>query len=202
MLDRIPGLSEHFFYACDDMFFGQPCLPGDFIKNGKLQLFLQTSSRPVKSEYSTVDHNNAWVNNKRLLEQRLGVTHCEKPQHVLTILSRSMMEKARGYFRAEWEATAHTKFRVQSNIHPVGLTQYVAVYEGAAEWVRVPKTHHLYIATNDHLGLWHLYLFALRFLRPKLFCVNDDTIEPNPKVVQVLEKNLRHLFPKKSSFEE
>lgn len=202
VLDRIPGLAEYFFYSCDDMFFGRPCLPHDFVQAGKLQLFQDLFPNKMAERYNRVDHQNAWLNNQRLLSEKLGVKVQETPQHVVTILSRSMMQKAREHFPDEWAATAASKFRLQANIHPVGLTQYVAVHEKQAEWVRYWSGTHLCISSRDNRGLWNIQLFALRILRPKLFCVNDDTTKPNRETIQSLEKTLEYLFPTPSPFEK
>lgn len=201
-LHRIPGLAEHYLYLNDDMMFGRPTLPEDFVdlRSGALKYYLtrgMTATLPLDAGSNA--HANAWRTTNGVLDERFGAEPRPYPCHGATILRRSLAREAEELFGSHFQATMSRRFRTPGDIHPVGLQLYFALYTGAAR--ALPATH---ASDLVRLERWRPFFRCdLRVLardRPLLFCVNDAGPPGSPK-----HTDLRHFFeqyfPKPSEFE-
>ncbi len=203
-LYKIPGLSEHFLYANDDMFINKPVTPDDFFASDGLPIIRLNSCRlrnfyllfrktffgiPVKNFVQTV-HNAA-----RLVEKKYGVNYRgSKPHHNIDAYLKSDYERIEQMFKHEIEPTLPNRVRRNNDIER-SLITYAAMAEkrGHTVFVNRKTSFRFHIENMKHYGMLESY-------NPLLFCMNDSeyaTDEDRMKVKEFLEKR----FPKKSEFE-
>ena len=94
-LHRIEGLSEHFIYVNDDVFFGRPLTPSRFFhSNGMSKFYRSPTSIPI-SEITDDDEGYfaAAKNNRRLLQEAFGETATHGFLHAPHPLRRSVLEQ-------------------------------------------------------------------------------------------------------------
>lgn len=175
-LHRIPGLSEHFLYSNDDMFFGRPVSPEAFFSSGGVSMFIEATTR-IGLGYSDQDRSgfeNAARVNRRLLQDRFGLMTTRHLEHAATPLRKSVLEEMEREFPAEFAATAASAFRSSSNISVTNsLYHYYALMTGRAVVQKDAKV--CYIDTTEYAGLKDM-----EKMLPKravdFFCLNDGSV--------------------------
>ncbi len=198
-LHRIPGLAEHYLYLNDDMMFGRPVLPEDFVdpRSGALKLYLtrgMTATLPLDPRHNA--HRNAWRTTNGLLDERFGKEPRPYPCHGATILRRSLARQSEEVFGAFYEATTSRRFRTPGDIHPVGLQLYHALYVGAARALQASHASDL-VRLDRWRPLLQCDLRVLERDRPMMFCINDG----NSAHHDVLRDFYERYFPNPSEFE-
>ncbi|MBD8702211.1 stealth conserved region 3 domain-containing protein [Frigoribacterium sp. CFBP9039] len=174
-LHHIEGLSEHFLYSNDDMFFGRPVAPSMFFSPGSVTKFIEADTRiglglnnPERSGFE-----NAARVNRRLLQQRFGRVTTRHLEHTAAPLRRSVMYELEHEFAAEFAATAASPFRAKENISVTNsLYHYYSLMTGRAivqENARVS-----YIDTTMVSGLASLS-DLLKKRSDDFFCLNDGS---------------------------
>ena len=95
-LHHIQGLSEHFLYSNDDMFFGRPVQPSMFFSPGGVTKFIEAQTRiglgendPARSGFE-----NAARVNRRLLWERFGRVITRHLEHAAAPLRTSVLLRA------------------------------------------------------------------------------------------------------------
>jgi hypothetical protein len=174
-LHNIPGLSEHFLYSNDDMFFGRPVTPEMFFSPGGITRFIEAetriglgSSTPERSGFE----NAARVNRNVLLE-RFGVTITRHLEHTAAPLRKSVLEELEREFPEEFKRTAASAFRNRNDISVTNsLYHYYALVTGRA--VAQTNARVKYVDTTTRAGLK-----AMEALLKKrsfdMFCLNDGS---------------------------
>lgn len=120
-LDRIPGLSEHFLYANDDMFFGKETSPRHFFARKGVPM-VGMSMVYLNIPLVRQGHVLAWVNTCRLLDKKWIL--CNAPDHTIVPLTRSLFTTVLQEFNTEFRVTAECKFRdldMDSQLPPIGF---------------------------------------------------------------------------------
>ncbi|WP_254900480.1 stealth family protein [Rhodococcus sp. 1168] len=174
-LHHIPGLSEHFLYSNDDMFFGRPVGPQMFFSPGGISMFIEAGTR-IGLGYNDEDRSgfeNAARVNRRLLQDRFGLMTTRHLEHAATPLRKSVMQEMENEFPDEFAATAASVFRASTNISVTNsLYHYYALMSGRAVVQTSAKV--TYIDTTSHSGL-----HSMENLLPKrsidFFCLNDGS---------------------------
>ena len=174
-LHHIPGLSEHFLYSNDDMFFGRPVGPQMFFSPGGISMFIEAPTR-IGLGYNDEDRSgfeNAARVNRRLLQKRFGLMTTRHLEHAATPLRKSVMQEMENEFADEFAATAASAFRASTNISVTNsLYHYYALMSGRAVVQKDAKV--TYIDTTAHTGL-----HSMENLLPKravdFFCLNDGS---------------------------
>lgn len=201
-LHRIPNLAEHYLYCNDDMMFGRPVVPEDFVdpRSGALKLYFTRGLSPAPPTHPGCNaHNNAWRSTNRVLNQRFGAEQRPYPCHGPTVLRRSLAHQAEQAFSSEFQATMGRRFRHPDDIHPVGLQLYLALYAGAA--VALPAPHSCELVRLDRWRpLLRCDLRTVARERPRMFCVNDGA-RPDSGNHEDLRDFLESYFPDPSEFE-
>jgi hypothetical protein len=178
-LDKIPGLSNYFIYACDDMYFFSEMKKDDFFINGKA--LLTSHSRKLTKNKSL--HSHAWQNNLKLLtEQNINTI---RPFHHLIMLHRDSFNIARKLFSKEWKETSLSKFRNEKDIHPVGLVLNIMNEKGTG----VFKENGI-LSTDFSIGNLHWknklkrnwFILTKQLQKSKLLCLNDNTTSYKKKI--------------------
>jgi hypothetical protein len=195
-LHRIPGLSEYFIYANDDMFFGNFCDADFFIdtKTKKMKFYRHKNSYCDKK---TGEHGAAWAQSEKLLNE-IKIERRKYPLHQLQIMSKSLMFKTEEKFKEKWKETITKRFRSNEDIIPMGLSSYYGSYLGMVELS----------STNDHLYCSYVEFALVKFIcfglvslrHPILLCFNDNT--SHTKDDNQLEEFLKLYFTEKCEWEK
>ncbi|OZE98134.1 stealth family protein [Rhodococcoides fascians] len=174
-LHHIPGLSEHFLYSNDDMFFGRPVGPQMFFSPGGISMFIEAPIR-IGLGYNDADRSgfeNAARVNRRLLQDRFGMTTTRHLEHAATPLRKSVMQEMENEFPDEFASTAASVFRASTNISVTNsLYHYYALMSGRAVVQRDAKV--TYIDTTAYAGL-HRMESMLPKRAVDFFCLNDGS---------------------------
>ena len=143
-LHRLPGLSEHFIYMCDDMMFGGDVQWQDFFDaNGRMNIFIKNwlSYHPQHVITArTPGHAAARINSNRLLKQHVGPT---------TTKLLDLDHQAKAGRKTVWEAvwslpwakvalnrTSASRFREADNVEVFTLMSFLAIEAGEAQLQR------------------------------------------------------------------
>jgi hypothetical protein len=192
-LYKIPGLSEYFIYSNDDMFFGNVTNPDFFLdmKTKRMKLFpTPLLFMNYGTTYGDCEHTNAWINNHRLLDSVKTEARLY-PNHNMTIMSKSAMIDAAQMFSKEWNRTSQNKFRYHTDIHPIGLSQFLSVYRGKSEWVSIVLGY----MNMGNSYLWNEAKFnMLALLRANLFCINNSPTDGSKEVMEGFRVFLEDYF--------
>lgn len=134
-LHRIEGLSEHFIYSNDDMFFGRPVRPDMFFSPGGITKFIEATTRIGLGEPDAArsGFENAARVNRALLQRRFGRVTTRHLEHAATPLRRSVMAELEREFPEEFARTAASAFRSSTDISVTNsLYHYYALMTGRA----------------------------------------------------------------------
>ncbi|WP_343899758.1 stealth family protein [Arthrobacter rhombi] len=179
-LQHIDGLSEHFLYSNDDMFFGRPLGPDMFFSPGGITKFIEAGTRIGLGD-NHLDRsgfeNSARVN-RRLLNDRFGRITTRHLEHTAAPLRRSVLRELEEVFPAEFAATAASRFRAKDNISVTNsLYHYYALLTGRA--VTKEKAKVKYVDTTMYDGLDSLRKL-LKKRNQDFFCLNDGSFPEVP----------------------
>lgn len=199
-LHKIPGLSERFLYANDDMFFNRPVTPADFYTSDGLPIIRFSYRRPfrkllLKIRKKKLSHYNQKVENAaRLVEQRLGKYYSCKTHHNIDSYRKSEFAHIHDTFSREISTMIPHHMRDDHDLQRQ-LYSYAAMAEGKArkEIVGRRTSFHVYLHRPDHLEKLDRY-------NPMLFCMNDSEFATDADRARTVAY-LKRRFPKKSSFE-
>ena len=192
-LQHIPGLSEHFLYSNDDMFFGRPVSPDMFFSPGGLTKFIEADiriglggSNPSRSGFE-----NAARVNRALLAERFGRVTTRHLEHTAAPLRKSVLLEMEREFPEEFRRTSASPFRSATDISVTNsFYHYYALMTGRAVVQTAAKVN--YIDTTVYEGLRELKRLLKR-RSVDFFCLNDgsfpevDATERATAVVSFLE---------------
>ena len=174
-LHHIEGLSEHFLYSNDDMFFGRPVAPSTFFSPGSVTKFVEADTR-IGLGVNNVERSgfeNAARVNRRLLQQRFGRVTTRHLEHCAAPLRRSVLFEMEHEFADDFRATAASPFRAKENVSVTNsLYHYYSLMTGRAivqENARVS-----YVDTTMVSGLASLSEL-LKKRSVDFFCLNDGS---------------------------
>jgi len=174
-LHHIRGLSEHFLYSNDDMFFGRPLKASMFFSPGGVTKFVEAGTRiglgandPTRSGFE-----NAARVNRQLLFERFGQVITRHLEHTAVPLRKSVLSEMEHEFPDEFARTQGSAFRASTDISVTNsLYHYYALMTGRA--VQQEKAKVLYVDTTTRAGLD--LLPGLRKRRGyDFFCLNDGS---------------------------
>lgn len=202
-LHRIEGLSEHYLYLNDDVFFGRPVSPSLFFHSNGIAQFYLSNAKVGLSPASARDMPvmSAGKNNRDLMAKMFDRTISNKFKHVPHALRRSVMLDMEQDFPADFERTAASQFRNHEDVSiSASLSHYYAYATGRA----VPGTmKYLYadIARDDTANR----LTSLLWQRDcDVFCLNDHDSDQADLLAQgaLIREFLAAYFPIPSQFEK
>ncbi|MGL4339091.1 MAG: stealth family protein, partial [Rhodoglobus sp.] len=191
-LHHIDGLSEHFLYSNDDMFFGRPVRPDMFFSPGGVTKFIEAPIRiglgepnPERSGYE-----NAARVNRALLQRRFGRVTTRHLEHAATPLRRSIMAELEREFPEEFARTAASAFRSRSDISVTNsLYHYYALMTGRA--VVQTEARVQYVETTLAQAAGEMAKI-LKHRNYDFFCLNDGS-KPEISVAK-RTKNVRQFL--------
>jgi hypothetical protein len=171
-LHRIPGLSEHFIYCCDDTFFGAPCLKEDFFvfdRSGNpqnSQMRLRFTAHILPPFYHTSIFRRNWSNLRYLLERDHPGRKVNRIMiHQAIPLRKSVIEHAITRYPDIYHMMSHSHFRADSDLPAIGFFCHVAYLNHHAI--------HSEISEQFYRSLEAMGQF-LRHNTAKLLCFNEQ----------------------------
>jgi hypothetical protein len=174
-LHNIPGLSEHFLYSNDDMFFGRAVSPEMFFSPGGVTKFIEATTRigMGDSNLARSGFENAARVNRRLIQERFGRTITRHLEHTPTPLRKSVMRQLEAEFPEDFRRTAASTFRSATDISVTNsLYHYYAWVTGRA--VAQTDATVMYVDTTMRAGLAEMTTL-LKKRNIDMFCLNDGS---------------------------
>jgi hypothetical protein len=203
-LHHIEGLSEHFLYSNDDMFFGRPVGPDIFFTPGGITKFIEAETRIGLGE-NAVERSgfeNAARVNRKLLWNRFGRITTRHLEHCAAPLRRSVVAQMEEEFPNEFAKTAASTFRAADNISVTNsFYHYYALLTGRAVTQTAAKVR--YVDTTLRAGLNYLpKLLTKRNM--DFFCLNDGSFPEVPagERAELVTDFLEKYFPIKAPWEK
>jgi hypothetical protein len=174
-LHHIEGLSEHFLYSNDDMFFGRAVDPEMFFSPGGVSKFILSNTRigvgdngPTRSGFE-----NAARVNRALLRDRFGVTITRHLEHAAAPLRRSVIHELEAEFPEDFARTSAAQFRQATDVSVTNsLYHYYALLTGRA--VTQPSAKVRYVDTTAREGVRQMKQLLKR-RNFDFFCLNDGS---------------------------
>jgi hypothetical protein len=203
-LHLIPGLSEHFLYSNDDMFFGRPVDPELFFSPAGISKFVECDVRigtgPARAHRS--GHDNALRVNRALLHERFGRTIVRDLEHCATPLRRSVMAELEQEFAEDFRRTSASRFRSATDVSVTNsLYHYYALFTGRAVATTRPRTRYYQTTVAESLRRTER-LVARGDI--DMFCLNDggESEVPEEVRVRVVTELLERMFPVRAPWEK
>lgn len=149
-LHQITGLSEHFLYLNDDMFFGAPVYKSTFFTSqGRPKVNFQYTWRKMdstnpkddpmqKDNWGTAKHgpyvyNTALWNSYKLLDQKFNIQEPRWPVLLQAYpLTKQILKDGAISYAPAYNTTASHFFSTYDDIWPIGLALWHGVYESQA----------------------------------------------------------------------
>ncbi|GAP54947.1 exopolysaccharide phosphotransferase CpsY, partial [Arthrobacter sp. Hiyo6] len=203
-LHHIEGLSEHFLYSNDDMFFGRPVGPDMFFTPGGITKFIEAETRIGlgENDIQRSGFENAARVNRKLLWDRFGRITTRHLEHTAAPLRRSVVETMEQEFPGEFAKTAASRFRAADNISVTNsFYHYYALLTGRAVTQTAAKVK--YVDTTARAGLNYLpKLLSKRNM--DFFCLNDGSFPevPAEERAKLVTGFLENYFPIKAPWEK
>lgn len=204
-LYKIPGLSECFIYANDDMFINRPVSPNTFFAADglpiirfnrkpfrKIRWFWRERIRKKKLHNYSQTISNAAI----LMEKKYGIYYNGMPHHNIdTYLKSDCQRVTEQIFGNEFKAMQKNHMRSSNDIQRV-VYSYVALVEKRGHLSHPSKKDslHIQIHKESHFKQFEKY-------NPMLFCMNDSQYAQDSDRIQT-KAFLENLFPQKSQFEK
>ena len=217
-LANIPGLSEHFILANDDMFFNAPTSPDYFFdKNGKAKF------RAIyrKNGHVARDNNSVYllhlINAAHAIEDAFGVRMYDyKASHGMDpYIKSSMIECCAHPVLSKYiDSTRHNRFRDETDAHRLVFNLYDVVY-GRSKLIRTHAQHfghnvildfiynliHYNSVRNSAFYCTDAFESGAKKCKAKIMCINDSW--RNSDVNFAHNKDFYNAkFPNKSEFEK
>lgn len=203
-LYKIPGLSERFLFANDDMFLNKPVHPDTFYAKDGLPIIRITYSRlrdwflmfkktflgiPLKN-YVQIVRNSA-----KLVEKKFGTYYSAKPHHNIDAYLKSDCQHVEEMFRNEIDRTLTNHVRSANDLQR-SIYTFVAFAEKRCHIDHITQK----TSFRFHIQNWKHYDKLERY-NPTFFCMNDSEYANDNDRMKVKEF-LSKRFPKKSQFEK
>ena len=217
-LAEIPGLSEHFLYGNDDMFFGRPLAPSFFFSaEGRPRVYVKHYERyrEVKDEADfrrKYEDSPTWMdtnlNSWKLLYENYHRHEFYVLAHTIDAYTKTLFREVLRRYRSAFDANDPLRFRTEYDIsrNIFGLDM---AYSGKADMEVIEKPgfwqKHIHKSANYH---WKCYCGSengktrkeIRRFEPELFCVNAES-HASAEEKRAMRAFYEELFPEPSPFE-
>lgn len=215
---NIPGLSEHFLYGNDDMFFGRPVEPEYFFsKPGRPIVFVKpyekfsyiSDMEDFSKKYASVStwmktNMNVW----KILYQKYHEKRLLLLAHTIDAYTKSLFRDVLNKYKDEFQKTSHMRFRASYGISRSIFGLDIAYSnQGDLKIIKPPSFWQKHIHKSRDYS-WECYCGSedektrkqiLRF-KPYVFCVNADS-KGRKEDKMKMKEFYQMLFPEKSLFE-
>lgn len=206
-LGQIPELTEHFLYANDDTFFGNPVESALFFdpNTGKPRVCYSKTilARPTLKNGAPSLQTESWKwarhNNSRLLDMLLVNPRMRQLPtryefiHQIRPMRKSFYEEAWKHplISSHLHRTSAARFRQPSDIEPVGFLLHWKAQEGQTQTGRV-RSHTYFI--NDRTNFRQLFE-SLAHGQFDLYCLNDGMTAPYSIRLKEYQTGLHQALP-------
>ncbi|WP_246002816.1 stealth family protein [Nocardia tenerifensis] len=202
-LQHIEGLSEHFLYSNDDMFFARPVRPSMFFTSAGISRFIEADTRigPGRNNERRSGFENAARVNRELLNERFGYLISRHLEHTPVPLRRSVLLEMEEEFAADFARTRVSRFRSATDISVTNsLYHYYAMLTGRAVPQEAARVR--YVDTTSRKGLALLDGIA-RERDVDFFCLNDGSFPEISEAdrVHAVSEFLSRYFPDPAPWE-
>jgi len=201
-LHRIPGLSEHFIYVNDDVFFAAPMVRSDFFSpDGKI-LFRKSNRISPQGQIDKQDsaYISAWKNTNRILDETYGYDKRHALTHQAFSLKKSLIARAEKKFQNVFIHNSNHKFRAATDFTLTnGLVQYYAQYEGLGTNASF-RTHKIRFSSDEILPIQQM-LLEIQQNKTHMFCIQDSETSICPLTDTLLEGVMKELYPDPAPWE-
>lgn len=201
-LHHIDGLSEHYIYMNDDVFFGRPVRPETFFHANGISRFFPSTAVLDVTPRSARDFAvaSAGKRNRELIERDFGRTLTNKLRHTPLPQNRRILAEMEERYPDIFDSVMRSTFRHPDDYAvPSSLFQWYAFATGRAVDGRVIYGYQDIAAANAGLVLskW------LRERRLECFCLNDTADDPDSADARdrVVVDFLERYFPVPSGLE-
>ncbi len=192
-LHRIEGLSEHFVYLNDDVLLGRPVRKETFFApGGSFAAFVAGTVVGLEGQ-ADKPFQHAALNNRRLLEEALGVTTTRLMAHTPHPHRVSVLREIEARFGEALERTALAPFRSPTDVSLLSnLAQHYGLATGSAH---VGRAEHAFVDLSHAQVARNLAKIAQREL--DFFCLGDhhDFAVDAAEVDAMLAQFLADYFP-------
>lgn len=200
-LHHIEGLSEHYVYINDDVFFGRPLTKDRFfLPSGIAKVSPSKNRRPFGSPTAHDEpHLNLTRNMRTILEKEFDVTISRAIKHTPHPQLRSVHFEMEAKFADAYERTWSSRFRHHQDIVADQLHHYYAQIVGKAVPTNL-RYNYINILDDQYRGTMEN---TLRLRHRDTFCINDAPVDgavPIPD--EEVNSFLKNYFPVKSTFEK
>ena len=169
---NIPGLSEHFLYANDDMFFNRPVTP-DFFFDEKGNPIVRLISHDWNQKQIP---ENLYCQNiiysRNLILEKFGHEYNYEPTHNIDPYKKSLIKDCKKMFEKEFKDTCYSKFRNPNSIQRIIYYFYQMAIKNLTikhyESLKNDETFYLKLEGIDSLSQ------SLKKFKGKLFVINDE----------------------------
>ncbi len=205
-LYKIPGLSERFIYANDDMFLNKPLTPEDFFAPDGLPI-IRLARRPFRKlsllfkekvqKKPLHNHNQAIRNAAELAEKKFGIYYNGKPHHNIdAYLKSDWKQLVEETFKNEFASVMNNNLERSSTDIERVIYAYTVLNQkrGYLQHSTRKIAFHAHIDNDRHYEHFEKY-------NPMMFCMNDSqyaTDSDRERARAFLEER----FPWKSEFEK
>ena len=204
-LYKIPGLSERFLYANDDMYINKEATPADFFADdgfpivrlthkrlGKIRWFYRENIRrtPLRNYSKKIAHAS------QLVSDKFGGYYTGMPHHNIdAYLREDSRHVAEEVMRDEFMADNKHKMRNDKDVQRI-VFSYVALAEKRAHLRYVNKSESMLVKIH-RMGHYE----KLERYNPMFFCMNDSEYASDSNRLTA-KAYLENRFGEKSSFEK
>ncbi|EMQ96695.1 stealth family protein [Paeniglutamicibacter gangotriensis] len=200
-LHHIEGLSEHYVYINDDVFFGRPLAKDRFfLPSGIAKVSPSRNRRPFGAPTALDEpHLNLTRNMRALLEEEFSVTISRAIKHTPHPQLRSVHFEMEAKFADAYERTWSSRFRHHQDIVADQLHHYYAQIVGKAVPTNL-RYNYINILDDQYRGTMES---TLRLRHRDTFCINDAPVDGAVPIPEDEVNNfLTNYFPVKSTFEK
>lgn len=204
-LYRIPGLSEHFLYANDDMFLNREVWLNDFFSPDGYPI-VRLTRKPFRKVRWLLrekllrkplrNFSRKIGNASRVVEEKYGIYYTGIMHHNIDSYLKSDFQRViEEIFPEKFEPMLAHRMRDDSDIERI-----VFVYTALAEKKAILR----YVTDRESMlvGIHKArHFIRLQHLHPTFFCLNDSEYATNDDRIRAKEY-LQNRFPDKSSFEK
>jgi len=198
LVNKIPGLSDHFIVNNDDMLFTIPNTEDRYFIGNKAVNFIQILNEDYKIRtndlwshirYNSVKHFNKYVNSGKMI--KYADWHLAQPY-----LKSDWDEVWKNYGRTILSTMSMSKFRASKNINE-WMFYYISAYKGNT--IHKPIDHKGFLLVKDSIS-FDTIQDMINANHPCV-CLNDG-IKANYSCWNTIEEMLKAKFPDKSHFEK
>lgn len=211
----IKNLSEHFLLLNDDVLFGSPVKKRDFFDENGNPIVWGYKKKKITAKHlleykeGIKDVDACCIFTRKLLVEKGFDFQPVKFRHTLRPMKKSFFKELNKLFSKEIKLTLQNNFRSPRDLRLVTLFPLYCLSKQHATFVDIAGINKVkaalqgklaHIETTSGSSRFTRRLLAIKYLRPKTFCINDDEGTTN-EGIEKTKKFLHSLFPKKCRFE-